>query len=140
MTDSFSSSKFTGGNHYEVILYDDFIKVNFEFMKKFGHYCDIVQMNKLKQLLENESSENNNEQHCAIDETDLMPEGICKEMFDKDDDLSPSELETVNMFYNQFGLDAIGPVIYKNCGLVMALTIVKKNLIAICLYVYILIY
>lgn len=116
MVDSFPSGKFTSGNHYEVILYDDYICLNFEFMEKFGQYCDGVEMDKLKQLIENEStcSDNDNEQHRGIEKTDTLPNGICEEMFNEDDDLSPSELETSKMFYKLFGLATFGEVIYKN--------------------------
>lgn len=102
------SIKYTGGNHYEVLLYNGRDVINFLFESEFGQYCDCVQMSKLMDLI-NIDSEKTNE----IDANKNVPYIIEEANINLDDmDSEEAELEYKNMEQFKFGETNIGQVIY----------------------------
>ncbi|XP_025202131.1 putative ATP-dependent RNA helicase TDRD12 [Melanaphis sacchari] len=99
VTDIISSTTFTGGSLYEVILYDKSIIVNLEFQTKFSQYCDHIQMSTISTLI-------NEEYNDIIEENDKdVPYIIDETKFDFEDSMHP---EIVREFFNDFGTAIFG--------------------------------
>jgi len=92
---------YTGGNHYEVILYNENITVNNEFQNRFVQHCDSIQLTNSNDSIvtadiDLENDNNYNKQPCVINESNLC-----------DDD----NLESDKQFYEEFALAVFGRVI-----------------------------
>lgn len=101
VTDTISSTTFTGGSLYEVILYDENITVNLEFQAKFSLYCDDIQMSKIINLINNKYNEDivNNDEDIPylMDETKFEIENMNSE-----------ELKIKEEFFTDFGTAVFG--------------------------------
>lgn len=100
--DTISSTTYTGGSHYEVILYDADITVNLEFQTKFSQYCDDLQMSKLLNLLNAEYSEDN----CVEDDKNI-PYVFDEKKFEIED-MNSDELKIQQEFFDEFATSVFG--------------------------------
>lgn len=69
------SASLTGGNHYEVVLYDEHSVVNLDMQSKFSEHCDDTQMSKLLDIINNTDSyhtQNDNVQSYSINVENIL--------------------------------------------------------------------
>ncbi|CAI6365293.1 unnamed protein product [Macrosiphum euphorbiae] len=95
-----SSTTFTGGSHYEVILFDAEITVNLEFQTKFSQYCDTLEMSKLLNCI---NTEYYNEDICEEDNANI-PYVIDEKNLEIEDDFASEILTSIfgKEFANSF--------------------------------------
>lgn len=111
VVDTVSPVKFTGSSHYDVVLFDECITINLEFMTKFGQYCDEVQMSKIR-LTEKKNTlvETDDEESPIVDENKPEPYIINVDNIENEDTMLPEELKSKQMFFDQFGQSLFGQV------------------------------
>ncbi|XP_060864055.1 putative ATP-dependent RNA helicase TDRD12 isoform X2 [Metopolophium dirhodum] len=97
-----SSTTFTGGSHYEVVLYDAEITVNLEFQTKFSQYCDDLQMSKLLNLINTEY----NEDICEEDDVNI-PYVFDEKNFEIED-MNSVEFQIEQNFVSEFVTAVLG--------------------------------
>lgn len=122
VVDTISSVKFTGGSHYDVVLFDEFITINLEFMTKFGQYCDEAQMSKIR-LTEKENTTVDGVESSITEENKPEPYIVDIDNIEDEDTMLPEELNSKKMLVDQFGHTIFGqvspkPMIYKNHKLI----------------------
>lgn len=107
--DIISSAKITGGNHYEIILYDEKSTVNFDFETNFPEYCDSVQMSELVNLFCK-----NDEDILEVNVTSELPRIIENRISEIENNAEVDDLESSELFFNMYGHALLGPVIYNS--------------------------
>lgn len=111
VVDTISSVKFTGSSHYDVVLFDEFITINLEFMTKFGQYCDEGQMSKIRLIKkENTSVETGDGESSIIHDNKSKPYIINVDNIENEDTMLPEELKSKKMFCDQFEQAVFGEV------------------------------
>ncbi|XP_060837177.1 putative ATP-dependent RNA helicase TDRD12 isoform X2 [Rhopalosiphum padi] len=102
VTDTISSTTFTGGSLYEVILYDEDININLKFQTKFSQYCDHAKMSTFLNLINNEYNED-----IIVDNDKDIPYFIDETKFEIED-MNSNELKIQQEFFKEFGTAVFG--------------------------------
>ncbi|XP_015363727.1 PREDICTED: putative ATP-dependent RNA helicase TDRD12 [Diuraphis noxia] len=97
-----SSTTYTGGSHYEVMLYDADITVNLEFQTKFSQYCDDFQMSELLNIINTEYNKDT-----SIEDDKNIPYVFDEKKFEIED-MNPDELKIEQEFFDKLGTVVFG--------------------------------
>ncbi|XP_025420540.1 putative ATP-dependent RNA helicase TDRD12 isoform X2 [Sipha flava] len=98
--DTISSAKISGGNHYEVILYDENNTVNFEFKTNFPEYCDSLKMSELIDLYCNKD---------IVEENDFIPQNLFEDRISEiENNVEVEDLDSTQLFFQEFGHALLG--------------------------------